>query len=261
MAIIHMDPFNHKNMFFGMSDLHAILGEYGVIPRDFHNLSIYQTAFIHRSYCIRKTETIESGNLHCPDGVVQLQSSSYERLEHLGDSVVDCIVAAYLYNRYPDQDEGFLTKTKVKMVNGTAMSIQFKLLNLSKFIVISSQIEAAGGRHGPKINEDVFESFIGALFIDLGFKGCQLWLEAFYEHNIDFSELIIENNNHKDIFIKLCQNEKKYVPKYYYEHVGLGSYTVCVKDDNNCVIANGVGISRKDAENAASKSALLSLQR
>lgn len=251
-------PYNDKNIMFLERDLHTILLRYGVCPTD-HDISLYQTAFVHRSYCKKKYESLIAGNIKCPEHVMQLKASSYERLEHLGDSVVGCIVASYLYDKYPGQDEGFLTRTKVKIVNGIAMSVFFKLLNISHFIIISSQIEASGGRDSAKIHEDVFESFIGALFIDLGFDSCKRWLINFYEENIDFADLILHNTNYKDTLIKQCQNERNYTPKF--QEIAMnktnGKFTVCVKDDRNSILAHGVGTSKKQAESAAAKSALI----
>lgn len=252
-------PYNDKNLAFPCTALESLLKTYGVTTKQSHDMPLYQTAFVHRSYCTRKNDSVIAGNANCPPNVMHLQGHSYERLEHLGDSVVGLIVASYLYERYPSQDEGFLTRMKVKLVNGVAMASMFKYLDLQKYIVISAQIEAAGGRASDKIHEDVFESFIGALYLDIGFIACREWLVAFYEENIDFADLVVLNSNYKDILIKHCQNELNFSPRFLEMSMTKGNFTVCIKDDKNSIMARGHGTTKKMAENDSAKAALISM--
>jgi ribonuclease-3 len=90
---------------------------------------------------------------------------SYERIEFLGDALLGMIVANYLYTRFPDQNEGFLSKIRTKIVNGRMLGYLSDKIGFPKFAIISKQVEETGGRNNFKIMEDIFEAFIGALFL------------------------------------------------------------------------------------------------
>lgn len=257
------DPFNPINVILNKNDVQELLRCYG-LNFDIRNLNIYRTALVHKSYCTRKNENFVEGNVTCPDNCIPLQEESNERLEFLGDAVINLIVAKYLFHRYPDENEGFLTKLRTKLVNGTMLASFCETLNLPRYILISKQIEENNGRRNKKILEDCFEAFIGALFIDSGdsdnFKNCETWLINLIEENIDFSELIATNNNYKDTLLKYMQHNNNYVPKFCEissDNTNNGKiYVVCIKDKNDVVLSTGRGATKKMAENDAAKSAL-----
>ena len=136
------------------------------------NLETFQHAMTHTSYLKRDFKTdkivkmIKEKNLEPimdPNKAIPLQDESYERLEYLGDSIIHAILAEYLFNRYPDRDEGFLTKLRTKIENGQTLARLAKDLGLHEYVLIARNIEQIGGRDkNSHIFEDTFEAFLGA---------------------------------------------------------------------------------------------------
>jgi dsRNA-specific ribonuclease len=142
-------PYNTKNRLIDQSDVLSLL-EYGNICI-INNINIYRRAFVHKSYCTRKNENYLDGNLKCPDECMPLQEESNERLEFLGDSILNLIVASYLFERYPGVNEGFLTTMRTKLVNGKMLAFLSGQINLGNFVIMSQQIEGNDGRKNKNI--------------------------------------------------------------------------------------------------------------
>ena len=257
-------PFNKLNNAISKSDLDSLLlpyGHDGVI----NDINLFRKAFVHRSYVTRKNESFMAGNVNCPIDCLPLQSESLERLEFLGDSVLGVIIARYMFERFPNENEGFLSQMRVKLVNGIMLAHLASLLDLGRFVIISKQIEENEGRASKRILEDCFEAFLGAIFLDSGssLEKPTIWLIGLIEQNIDFSDLIVANNNFKDRMLKHYQQTFGFMPRFYdqsCEKKGLvKNYTICAKDKNDVIIGKGTGLTKKLAENDCSKNILDSI--
>ena len=246
-------PYNTLNKVLSVDNLRKLLQGVELQPND---ISLYRMALVHKSYCTRKNENFVDGNTNCPQGCLALQECSYERLEFLGDSVLSLVIASYLYERYPDGEEGFLTKVRTKLVNGEMLGHLSALIGLGDYLIISKQIEENNGRKNYKILEDVFESFVGAIFLDLGFESAYKFIINVIEENLDFAELIVSNNNFKDTFIKYFQQNFSYLPKFCDIRTTSKESVVCIKNKDNCVISTGKGLNKKAAEANAALNAL-----
>ena len=255
-------PYNPKNTLICKSDLQDILQKYG-IKDETKNIGLYRCALVHKSYCTRKNENFVDGNVSCPENCLPLQEESNERLEFVGDSILGMVVAAYLFERYPDQNEGFLTRVRTKLVNGKMLAHLCKVVGLNKYILMSRQIEENDGRDISNILEDAFEAFLAAIYLDFGFAHAQLWIIDVLETNLDFTELILQNNNFKDQILKHYQQNFGYIPKFYEVDIETVNnqkvFKVCLKDSQGNIISIGTGASKKEAENSASKSAMESM--
>jgi ribonuclease-3 len=204
--------------------------------------------------------------VHCPNGCLPLQEESQERLEFLGDSILGKVVAAYLFERYPDENEGFLTKMRTKLVNGKMLAHLSQIVGLKPYIILSKQIEEGDGRNSVNILEDAFEAFIASIYMDFeslegkGDEMAKTWILSVIEDTLDFAELIKQNNNFKDTLLKYFQQNYNYVPKFYELKVdmvnGHKTYTICIKDNKDNIISVGKGVTKKEAENNAAKNAL-----
>jgi len=257
-------PYNIKNRLINDEDLDALLRKYAVTEK-YNDISLYRKAFIHKSYCTRKNENFIDGNINCPEGCLPLQEESNERLEFLGDSILSIVVADYLYERYPDENEGFLTKMRTKLVNGKMLAYLSDLIGLYNYILISKQIEDNEGRKNSNILEDCFEAFIAAIYLDFGFKGFEMaktWIIDIIETNLDFSELVRQNHNYKDLLLKYFQQNFGYAPKFFEMSIDVNPnnhakiYKVCVKDNKGNILAVGTGSCKKEAENDSAKRTL-----
>ena len=278
MTSLNETPFNPNNSLLQMKTIKTILVNHG-IDNDPQDISIYRKALLHKSYCTRKNENFLSGNLACPGNCLPLQEESNERLEFLGDAVLNLVVADYLFERYADVNEGFLTIMRTRLVNGKMLALLARKLELGKHIVISKQIESNNGRDNIKILEDSFEALLGAIYIDfneykinttgklsllntlgIGFQIVKLFIINIIETYVDFSELVNQRVNPKDKLIKNCQHNFQWTPKMLEmditEKDNNKIHTICIKNPNDEIISTGKGKNRKSAEINASLKAL-----
>ena len=182
-------------------------------------------------------------------------------MEFLGDSILGSIVSSYLYERFYkiyNQDEGFLTYLKNRIVCGESLAVLSKKIGLNKFIVISKHIEDyCDGRNNLNILEDVFEAFIGAIFLDNNYDTIKEILLNIIEKYIDFTDIIIKNNNHKEQIIKYLQHNYKENPKYKDINSDNNKLYRCELLFQDKVISKGEGKSKKKAQQDASRNALI----
>ena len=112
------NPYNEKNIEITQDEINSILKNYGV-PDMVHNINLYKRAFIHKSKCKRPhLENVKNNVIIAdkPDNCMKLKTKSNERLEFLGDGVLECITKYYLYRRFPKENEGFMTEKKIALV-------------------------------------------------------------------------------------------------------------------------------------------------
>jgi len=277
---IYMIPYNPNNILIQEQDVISLLAKYQVtIPKVYH-IKYFQESMTHKSYLkkdiftdkILKKAKKELGN---PDNLLELRDNSYERLEYLGDRVLKLIVSMYLFHRYPKQDEGFMTKLQTSIEDKTNLSKMSREIGLSKYFIISKQIENIRGREAEKFNEDIFEAFFGALYLSNGFNPCLELMLNLLESQIDYAEKLYRNKNYKDQLLRYYHSQKWGYPEYYKigefgpSHkrnfimgVKKGEHKeTIVTDENKLNIGQGYGIGNKkrDAEQAASKMALILL--
>ena len=277
-------PYNPSNFLLSENDLRELFDKNGLSGVPFHNINLYRNAFVHRSYCTMKNDDFETGNERCPDNCLPLQEMSYERLEFLGDAILGMIVARYLYDRYPDQHEGFLSKLRTKIVNGKMLGHLARIVGFPRFAILSKQIEDGSGRTNYKIMEDIFEAFIGAIYMDFqqitdeirlpvsinlpdgpltgaGYYVAEQWIIHILESNLDFAELIQSKTNYKDMLVRFMQHSFQDAPKFCEIGVTVRNskklFEYCVKNKSGTVLAKATGESKKDAENLAAKNALI----
>ena len=108
------NPFNPLNREITLNDVQSILNKYG-ITAPLHNLKLYQRAFVHVSYTKKPNSDNEASNIiliEKPADCLPLKTKSNERLEFIGDGILECITKYYLYRRFPKADEGFMTEKK-----------------------------------------------------------------------------------------------------------------------------------------------------
>lgn len=211
-------PYNPHNVLPGAEFIDSILQKYGN-RHPVQKIEIFWKALTHRSYCTRKRDNFIEGNLDCPSECLPLQEESSERLEFLGDAILNLVVADYLFRRYPDEHEGFLTRMRSKLVNGEMLRDFCLITGLDVHVIISKQIEESGGRQAKNVLEDCFEAFIGAMFVDAekdgqGYKVASEWLINFIETNVDFAELIPQQTSYKDMLTKYFQHAFNCAPRY-----------------------------------------------
>lgn len=270
--IIHI-PYNLNNVQVNETDIIQILAQYNVKIDKINRIEYFRQAFTHKSYCkktIYPQHILDSARkeLGCPANLLDLFDKSYERLEYFGDRVLKVIVSMYLFHRYPKQDEGFMTRLQTKIEDKKNLAIMSREIGLGKFFIISKQIESMGGRNLEKIHEDVFESFIGALFLSNGFEPCMFLIVNLLETLIDYSEKLYCDNNYKDKLLRVHHQNNWKFPQYVTIHaegpphkrkyiMGLERHDAKPDEpiETRC-ISFGIGSSKKEGEQNASKMAL-----
>uniref|UniRef100_A0A6C0J7Y2 RNase III domain-containing protein n=1 Tax=viral metagenome TaxID=1070528 RepID=A0A6C0J7Y2_9ZZZZ len=308
---------NPNNKWITKNAVEDIMKENGFFLK-VNDISIYQQAFIHRSY-------LKSGNIEPIDtNCIPLQQTCNESYEFLGDTILNSVVGTYLYDRYNHENEGFLTKTRTKMVRGITLGELSRRLGFGEWVIISQHVEKEGGRDNTRILEDLFEAFLAAIFLDNGsdvisgtwstnyetyidlcdkldnidtnnlidnpnklilkqyielsekvrnishqlvnvrsngYLYCQRFIRNTFEKHIDLVKLIQFDDNYKDQLQTHFQKLYGIFPKWHKIKKGDGNglHTIGVKD--RCGFLIGIGTERKktDAEQLASKEALIYL--
>ena len=263
---------NRNNKLLDKKFINNILKNFGV-KYTVKNLKIWQKAFVHKSYSINRKKKFKNEDFSLPDdgyGYIPLQKESSECLEWLGDGIIQSVTAQYLWKRYPNQDEGFLTKTRSKLVRTDALARLARYLKLQNYVLLSTYMEEeSNGRDNPKVLEDSFEAFIGAMVEDLGkdefegYKICYEFIIKLFERVIDFAELIKRDNNYKDKLMRYCHQRFKGInPQYENIDITLDGnnkiYTQIVRDIENKdnIIGKASARSKKEAQQQAAKMAL-----
>jgi dsRNA-specific ribonuclease len=230
------NPYNSENVEITVPDIEKILAKYGV-PSQVHNIELYKRAFVHRSYTRRPKLLNELENITFvdrPDDAMPLHTKSNERLEFVGDGVLECITKYYLYRRFPKENEGFMTEKKIAIVKNEAIGKFALEMGLHRWFIISKHSEEKKTRTNLKKLGCLFEAFVGALFLDFnrvaihdddkwfekvftcgpGFQIAQIFIESVFEKHIDWTNLIKNDDNYKNILQVKIQKEFKTTPDY-----------------------------------------------
>jgi dsRNA-specific ribonuclease len=230
------NPYNPLNTEITLSNVQSILTRYG-IPAEVFNMELYRRAFVHRSYTKRPAFENALQNITVverPDNCMPLSTKSNERLEFLGDGVLECVTKYYLYRRFPKENEGFMTEKKIAIVKNEAIGKIALEMGLHKWLIISRNAEEKKIRTNLKKLGCLFEAFIGALFLDFnkiivkddegwfqnmfvtgpGFQMAQKFIENVFEKHIDWIALIQNDDNYKNILQVKIQKEFKVTPHY-----------------------------------------------
>jgi dsRNA-specific ribonuclease len=230
------DPYNPLNKLIGKEQIETFLRKYG-INAPIHNYELYKRAFIHRSYIKRPHLENNNNNIVIvpkPDDCLSLFTKSNERLEFIGDGVLECITKYYLYRRFPKENEGFMTEKKIALVKNESIGRMAYEMGLHNWIVLSKHAEGKQIRTNLKKLGCLFEAFIGALFLDFnrisvtdeegwfknvfvtgpGFQMVQIFVEKVFETHVDWIHLIRNDDNYKNILQVKIQKEFKVTPDY-----------------------------------------------
>lgn len=177
-----------------------------------------------------------------------------ERLEFLGDSVFNTVIATFLFSRYPDVDEGRLSKLKSQLVSRASLLAWGRELKIGAFLKLSESEEMGGGRERESLTANVMEAIVGAIFLDQGFETAQKFILSYYEKK----KRIVETD-YKSKLQELIQKKYKIPPAYSVVgetgpgHDKIFTMEVAIKEK---VLGQGEGRSKKEAEQKAAHTAL-----
>jgi ribonuclease III len=211
----------------------AINNIFGFRPK---NIALYKLAFRHKSMA----QPVGNGFRH-----------SNERLEYLGDAVLGSCVADFLFKKYPYKDEGFLTEIRSRIVSRQNLNTLSRKLGIDKLILTSRENQSAG----TSILGDAFEAFIGALYLDKGYRFTyRIVVSKIIQNHLDLEELVTKEVNFKSKLIEWSQKEKRELEFEVTEETDTGKklkvYVVNLRIDKK-VVSQGKDYSIKKAEQHA----------
>lgn len=256
-----MDQLNFRNKYVELEEIEDIFKRGGINCKP-NNIDYYQKSFTNFSYAKDFNYSFLKQEFVFGSNFVDFQKESNERYEFAGDSFINNTVCEYLFERYEDKDEGFLTKLKTKIVSKECLSLFGKYLGLDNYVLLSNHMENLNGRDSDRVLEDTFESFIYAMIKDsIPRKIVREFVINVMEKNIAFSELIFNNANYKDRLKKFSQ--KKNLDLTFELTSVLGSplqrsYVVTCYLGNQ-EMKSGLGKNKKEAEHEASIKTLIML--
>ena len=204
----------------------------------FKNKTLLEEALTHKSYAMERGAGL-------PDN---------ERLEFLGDSVFNTVISTFLFKRFPDVDEGRLSKLKSQLVARQSLLTWGKELKIGRFLKISDSEETTGGRERDSMVANVVEALIGAIFLDQGFEPAQEFILGYFSKK----KRIIETD-YKSKLQEIIQKKYKIPPSYAVlsetgpDHDKTFAMEVRIKKK---ALGRGEGKSKKEAEQDAAHEAL-----
>lgn len=213
-----------------------ILEKFGIKP---NNIKLFETAFIHSSYASKFD-----------------MEHNYERLEFLGDSVLSMIVSNYLFELFPDYGEGKLTKIRSNYVCQSALEVYSKDLGLDKYIKVNLEDSHISDHEILSISADIFESFLGAIYLDQGIEKAREFLRKNIFHYIDSK--IIFFYDYKSQIKEYGDAESldvhyELIDEYGAPHDKTFVMSIMVGGED---LGQGTGKSKKEAEQLAARKAI-----
>ena len=207
------------------------------------NKLFYIQALVHRSYLEGNNEP----------------SISNERLEFLGDSVLNLTVAEFLYNHFPEKDEGFLTKVRAKIVNRTALAKVAMDIKLDEFILIGKNLSQSFKSASKTVLADALEAVVGAMYLDSGIEEAKSFIDRILIKPTAKDDEFLIDENFKSQLLEYAQANKMSSPSYLVvEETGPQHkriFTVKV-EINGAEYGIGKGGNKKTAEQNAAKAAM-----
>lgn len=208
------------------------------------DFTLYERALRHRSII---------------DGELYEKHETYERLEFLGDAVLDLVITEIIFEKFPVQDEGFMTKLRAKLVKGDTLARLASNLQLNTILEIGKRAEGQGIELSKSVLSDVFESLVAALYLTEGYQKTYNFISRVIEENLDLKQISVTVDNFKSVLLEFTQAQKMSLPRYkIVSESGPGhdkTFEIVVKIDDR-EYGTGTGKNKKDAEQIAAKRAI-----
>ena len=201
------------------------------------HMKLYEMAFIHKS-----------ASIVLPDGNIV----NNERLEYLGDAILDAIVADYLFRHYPGKHEGFLTKMRSKMVKRKHLNLLALRLGIDKLMVSQTNpVNISKHLYG-----NAFEALVGAIYIDKGYHRTSLFISRIIKRYVNLDRLLLTDTDYKSQLIEWAQKHRQEIVFESREEIKANThlplFITHVKIAND-IVGRGIGNSKKDSEQKAAK--------
>jgi len=212
----------------------------------FNDISLLELALIHRSHINENKDRAHN-----------------ERLEFLGDAVLELVVTEFLYNKFPEKPEGDLTSQRSALVKGNHLAQVARRIEVGEYLCMSRGEERGGGRDKDYLLANALEAIIGAIYLDQGYANAQTFISKYIL--VDIDEILAKNLHidAKSYFQECAQEKMSITPVYklmdengpdHEKNFTMGAYL------GEQFVASGKGSSKQSAEQEAAKSAILKMQ-
>lgn len=204
----------------------------------FQNINLLTEALTHPSY---------ANENNCPHN---------QRLEYLGDAVLELAMSTYLYNKYTSFDEGDMTKRRAQAVCEEALVIYADKIHLSDYLLLGNGEELKGGRHRNSLIADAFEAVLGAIYLDQGYEAA---FKVFNKLVVPFIVEVDVIQDYKTKLQELVRTDKMSLEYQIVNESGPAhdkTFEAIVKMENGITLGRGMGKTKKEAEQHAAKEAL-----
>ena len=275
------NPWNPRNKIISDEVIIEILRKYGVSQTP-PKPDLFRQACVHKSYVDRTEQWAQEAQegqeqvlAERPSNCLPLQEADNEECEFAGDSLLGCVVALYLYERFAGKGEGFLTRLRTRIVNNKMLGALAKKMGLEPWIVISRHVEevCAGGRGNLRLLGSMLEAWVHALYKNFeehttpgeAFTIVQRFLITIIQKHVNFVELITDDTNFKDQLLRFFQAKFHQPPRYKeVEVVGpphdrIFTMGVIHPQHEHKIVAKATARNKKVAEQEASRLALKAL--
>ncbi|MCK8823946.1 ribonuclease III [Fuchsiella alkaliacetigena] len=218
------------------------------IKISFNDTSLLKKALTHKSFANENRE---------------LKLKDNERLEFLGDSVLDIIVSEYMFQEYPNYPEGELAKMRAVVVSAPILADKARYLDLGRYLLLGKGEEMTGGRDRSSILADAFEALVGSIYLDSGLEVVRRFVLSLLEQDVKEVEIGEHIQDYKTTLQELIQKSSNARPEYYViaeegpDHSK--EFTVEVRFDGQ-LLGRGKGSSKKEAQQKAARDALENIE-
>jgi ribonuclease-3 len=218
----------------------------GLTGRPCRHVTLYRTALTHRSVLHDLPQNAE-------------QPESNQRLEFLGDAVLDLLISEHLFKLFPSSDEGHLSNNRAKIVNRKALANFAAGLGLGECLIIGDSADRQRIRTSESALADAFEALVGAIYLDQGIAGAERFIMTHVISKVDLQRIVEEEHNYKSRLIEFAQSHHLPAPLYCViaeegaEHEK--TFTIEVSC-NGVVLGRGRAPRKKDAEQIAAREAM-----
>lgn len=210
-----------------------------------HKLHLYKQAFLHKSFLKKDTR----GHL-----------VNNERLEYLGDAMISAVVGDILYHHFPEQQEGFLTQLRSRLVSRHSLNELGIRLQLDRFLRYHGDMQ-----HAPSMIGNAFEALMGAVYLDYGYRGCMLFMRRLIRKGyLDLQEMVQHDDNYKSKLLEWAQQRGYKVEFSLMAHWQKADGTFMFKSQvliEGHPFGIGLGTNKKDSQQLASKYTLKTIAR
>lgn len=216
-----------------------------LIGYDFHNSELLIRALTHSSFC---NEQLIG------------KPGDYERLEFLGDAVLEAVSSEFLYSEFPDKKEGELSKIRASMVCEPSLAFCARDIRLGSFIRLGKGEERTGGRERDSIISDVMEAIIGAIFLDGGFEEARKFIHRFVLSDLENKQLFFDSKSNLQEYV--ARNLKKELEYITEEVTGEGNEKIFRSKVliGGEAVSEGCGRSKKASQQEAAYNALIKIR-